>query len=413
MPWTQTDPGNERMKFEVAMQRGDLTMVEACRQFGISRKTGYKILHRQLALGPEGLRDLPRAPRTHPNQTSPDVEGAVLRVRKTYPTWGSKKILATLLRREPEGEWPARSTVDAILKRAGLVPPRKRRRMRHPSAPPHVDARAPNDVWTMDYKGWFRVGDGTRCDPLTINDAFSRASLVCRAMVAPKTDDVKKQLEGAFHRFGLPSAILSDNGTPFASAGIGGLSRLEDWMLRLGVQSIRIQPGKPEQNGKHERFHETLKAETASPPRATIGAQQNAFTRFQAIYNEERPHEALGMKLPAELYDFSPRQMPAKLPEHEYASDMELRRVRTDGSIKWAGKMLFVGEALEGEVVGLRQVEDDAWSLSLGPMRLATLHERSRVLVPTSPEEVSPMCPDTGAEDVEDGDGWAESEATP
>ena len=184
-------------------------------------------------------------------------------------------------------------------------------------------------------------------------------------------------------------------------------------MLRLGVQSIRIQPGKPEQNGKHERFHETLKAETASPPRATIGAQQNAFTRFQAIYNEERPHEALGMKLPAELYDFSPRQMPAKLPEHEYASDMELRRVRTDGSIKWAGKMLFVGEALEGEVVGLRQVEDDAWSLSLGPMRLATLHERSRVLVPTSPEEVSPMCPDTGAEDVEDGDGWAESEATP
>ena len=141
----------------------------------------------------------------------------------------------------------------------------------------------------------------------------------------------------------------------------------------------------------------TPKAETASPPRATIGAQQHVFTRFQAIYNEERPHEALGMKLPAELYDFSPRQMPAKLPEHEYASDMELRRVRTDGSIKWAGKMLFVGEALEGEVVGLRQVDDEAWSLSLGPMRLATLHERSRVLVPTSPEEVSPMCPDRSA----------------
>ena len=222
------------------MQRGWLTMVDACRQFGISRKTGYKILHRQQALGPEGLRDLPRAPRTHPNQTSPDVEGAVLRVRKTYPTWGSKKILATLLRREPEGDWPARSTVDAILKRAGLVPPRKRRRMRHPSAPPHVDARAPNDAWTMDYKGWFRVSDGTRCDPLTIHDAFSPASLVCRAMVAPKTDDVKKQLEDAFRRFGLPSAISSDNGTPFASAGIGGLSRLEDWMLRLSVKALRI-----------------------------------------------------------------------------------------------------------------------------------------------------------------------------
>ena len=153
-------------------------------------------------------------------------------------------------------------------------------------------------------------------------------------MVAPKNDDVKQQLEGAFHCFDLPSALLSDNGTPFASAGIDGLSRLLVWMLRLSVSSIRIEPGKPEQNGKHERFHETLKAETASPPRATIGAQQNAFASFREIYNEERPHEALGMKLPAELYDFSPRQMPAKLPEHQYASDMNLRRVRTDGSIK-------------------------------------------------------------------------------
>ena len=293
------------------------------------------------------------------------------------------------------------------------MPPRKRRTRRHPSAPPHVDAQRPNDVWSMDYKGWFRVGDGTRCDPLTINDAYSRVSLVCRAMVSPKTSDVKQRLEEAFWQFGLPRAILSDNGTPFASGGIGGLSRLSVWLLRLGVRSLRIEPGKPEQNGKHERFHETLKAETAMTPRATIGAQQAAFSRFQTIYNEERPHEALGMKVPAELYDFSPRRMPDKLPEHSYASDMELRRVRTDGSIKWAGKMLFVGEALEGEVVGLRQVTDDAWSLHLGPLALATLHERSRVLMPIASEEVSPMCPDSGAEDVGDEPDDAFAEATP
>ena len=413
MPWIQTDPVNERMKFFAAMQQGDLSMVDACRRFGISRKTGYKILHRVKDVGPDGLRDQPRAPHTHPNQTSAEVERAILCVRKTYPTWGSKKILAKLERGHPGAAWPARSTIDEILKRAGLVPPRKRRMRRHPSAPPHVDAQRPNEVWSMDYKGWFRVGDGTRCDPLTINDAYSRASLVCRAMVSPKTGDVKQRLEEAFWQFGLPRAILSDNGTPFASGGIGGLSRLSVWLLRLGVRSLRIEPGKPAQNGKHERFHETLKAETAMPPRATIGAQQAAFSRFQTIYNEERPHEALGMKVPAELYDFSPRRMPDKLPEHSYASDMELRRVRTDGSIKWAGKMLFVGEALEGEVVGLRQVTDDAWSMHLGPLALATLHERSRVLMPITPDEVSPMCPDSGGEDVCDEIDDEPAEATP
>jgi transposase InsO family protein len=202
-------------------------------------------------------------------------------------------------------------------------------------------------MWSMDYKGWFRVGDGTRCDPLTVNDVCSRASLVLRAMVGPKLPDVKRKLEEAFHEYGLPDHMLSDNGPPFASAGgLGRLSRLSVWLLRLGVMPVLIEPGHPEQNGRHERYHETLKAETASPPKATVRAQQGAFDRFRPVYNEQRPHEALGMRVPAEVYEPSQRQMPAKLPEHEYPAGFEVRCVRPNGTIRWTGDTPFVGEAL-------------------------------------------------------------------
>lgn len=382
MPWQETDPVNERMKFVVAMQKNDFSMVEACRRFGISRKTGYKLLARHREAGLEGLKDRSTAPRSHPNQASAEVEAAVLRVRKAHPTWGSKKILAVLDRNHPGDSWPARSTVDAILKRAGVVVPRAKRRRRQPSSPPVIDASRPNDAWSMDYKGWFRVGDGTRCDPLTVNDLCSRASLVCQAMVAPKLPDVKLRLEEAFWTFGLPSVMLSDNGPPFASTGLGRLSRLGVWLLRLGVLPVFIEPGRPDQNGRHERFHETLKAETASPPRATVRAQQTAFTYFRTEYNEERPHEALGMKVPGEVYELSPRQMPAVLPEHQYPPGFEVRRVRPDGSMKWAGKMLFIGEALAGEHVGIEQLDDRTRHLHLGPLRLGVIHERTKTVVP-------------------------------
>jgi putative transposase len=280
MPWTQTDRVLERQKFVKAILSGRATMTEACRQFGISRKTGYEVMARHAERGMAGLADASRAPKTHPNQSSPEVEGAVLRVRKAHPTWGSKKILAMLDRERPDKTWPARSTIDAILKRAGVVEPRGKRNRRQPSAPPFVEATAPNDVWSMDYKGWFRVGDGTRCDPLTVNDAFSRASLVCKAMVAPKLDDVRRRLEEAFDAYGLPRFMLSDSGPPFGSNGLGRLSRLGVWLVRIGVVPVLIEPGRPDQNGRHERFHETLKAETASPPSGSIRSQQAAFDRF-------------------------------------------------------------------------------------------------------------------------------------
>lgn len=245
-----------------------------------------------------------------------------------------------------------------------------------------VKANAPNDVWTIDYKGWFRVGDGTRCDPLTINDACSRLSLECRAMVSPKLEDVKRRLEATFWEFGLPTYMLSDNGPPFASQGLGHLSRLGVWLLRLGVQPVFIEPGHPEQNGRHERFHETLKAETATPPRSSIRAQQEAFRSFQREYNEERPHEALDMRVPADAYLTSTRSMPTSIADHEYADGIEPRRIRRDGSMKWDGELVFVGEAMAHELVGLEPIDEDRWHVHLGAMRLGVLHARSRTVLP-------------------------------
>jgi transposase InsO family protein len=382
MTWHSTDPVNERLKFVAAAQAGNSSMTDLCAEFGISRKTGYKILRRYEEEGPESLRDRSRAPRRHPNQTPPELEAAILRVRKAQPTWGSKKILAVLARDWAADELPARSTVDAVLTRAGVVRPRRRRSRRQPSFRPVVQAFSPNDVWSIDYKGWFRVGDGTRCDPLTLNDVFSRTSLECRAMVAPKLEDVKHRLESKFWELGLPKFILSDNGPPFGSRGLGRLSRLGVWLLRLGIQPIFIEPGHPEQNGRHERFHETLKAETATPPRASVRAQQAAFNRFKTYYNEERPHEALDMRTPSELYIPSEQSMPIPVPEHEYADAFRVRRIRRDGNMKWAGGYIFVGEAMAGELVGVEPVGDDHWHVHLGAMRLGVLHERARTVLP-------------------------------
>lgn len=386
MPWHQTDPVNERLKFVADAQRGHLSMTELCEKYGISRKTGYKLLSRYEADGPSGLSDRSRARLEHPNKTPGEVEAAILRVRGKHPTWGSKKIIAVLAREKPNVVLPARSTVDEILKRAGLVEPRTKRERRHEHAPPVAPCVAPNDLWSMDYKGWFRVADGTRCDPLTVNDGASRFSLDCRALVRPKTADVQHRLTLTFREFGLPNAFLSDNGPPFGSTGLAGFSRLSVWLVRAGVRPVLIEPGRPDQNGRHERFHETLKAETASPPRSTIRSQQAAFDRFQACYNDERPHEALDMKTPREVYKPSTRELPSKLEEHVYASDLEVRRVRPGGSIKWKRHEVFVGAAFEGELIGLDAVDECNWSVHLGPIEIGYLHDATRVVLPAWPE---------------------------
>lgn len=361
-------------------------MVQLCADFGISRKTGYKILRRYAEEGPSALSDRSRAPDRHPNQTPVAIEAAILRERKAHPTWGSKKLLCILERSWSAEDLPSRSTVDAILKRAGVVVPRRRRsRGSLERVRPVVAAVRPNDVWSIDYKGWFRVGNGTRCDPLTVNDVYSRASLECRALVAPKLEDVQYRLEVVFCELGLPRFMLSDNGPPFGSRGLGGLTRLSVWLLRLGVEPVFIQPGHPEQNGRHERFHQTLKAETANPPRASIRAQQAAFDRFTREYNEERPHESLGLRPPAELYTRSERDMPYHVPEHEYGDEFEVRRVRRDGSLKWKASNIFLGEAFAGELVGIKSTDSGHSRVHLGPVELGVIHERSRTVLPVGP----------------------------
>lgn len=387
MPWQETHVVNERVKFVSAAQSGEETMEALCRRFGVSRKTGYKLLERYLREGVDGLRDRSRAPRTHPNQLSPELEGLILRARRAHPTWGSKKLLVVLSEQWPAERLPARSTIDAVLRRAGAIEPRRTKRTRRPApSKPVIEAHEPNDVWSIDFKGWFRLGDGVRCDPLTVNDVFSRASLLCRAMVRPKLDDVRAQIERLFGKFGLPHYMLSDNGPPFGSNGLGGLSRLGVWLLRLGVRPVFIEPGRPEQNGRHERFHETLLFEAADPPRASLRAQQAAFDAFQREYNSVRPHEALGMRRPWELYRPSPRELPREAPAHEYGSGFETRSVRRDGSIKWKRGYVFVGEAMAHEMIGLESVDEGRWRLWLGPFELGMLHERSNSVVPLGRE---------------------------
>lgn len=390
MPWHETDVVNERVKFVAAAQSGSSSMSELCARFGVSRKTGYKLLRRYATQGLDGLRDLSRAPKTHPNRVSAQVEALILRARKARPTWGSKKLLVVLRKQCASEDLPARSTIDAVLKRSGLVKGRRTRVRRQPSWPPRVEALAPNDVWSIDYKGWFRVRDGARCDPLTVNDVYSRASLECRALVAPKLEDVRSRLEVLFRKHGLPKAILSDNGPPFGSSGLGRLSRLGVWLLRLGVQPIFIEPGRPDQNGRHERFHETLKCECASPPRASIRAQQAAFDEFRRRYNDERPHEALGMRTPSELYRPSARKLPPSLPEHVYPAGIETRRAHHDGSIQVGGRYVFVGQAFAYELVGLVPIDDERWYVYLGPMRLGVLHQRAKTVTPLHDAEVCP-----------------------
>ena len=274
MPWKETCPMKERSRFVVEQESGRYAMAELCRIFGISRETGYKWVERYKAEGPPGLQDRSRAPRCHPNAVPEEVEAVILETRAAYPTWGPKKLRAWLQTHRPEEGWPAGSTIGEILERHGLTVPRKKRRRTPPYTEPFAACAGPNAVWCMDFKGWFRTGDGVRCDPLTISDAFSRYVLRCQALSDMREERVRPLCEAAFREFGLPWAIRTDNGSPFASRGIAGLSRLSVWWLRLGIVPERIEAGHPEQNGRHERMHRTLKAETASPPAPTVRGQR-------------------------------------------------------------------------------------------------------------------------------------------
>ena len=384
MPWKETCRVDERERFaKMYLETGAMSAL--CREFGISRKAGYKWVGRYCDEGTDGLVDRSRKPLSSPTAVEEWMIDGLVRARKLYPFFGPRKLRAVIVARNPGVEIPAPSTIGEILRKHGLVRPRKRRRGVPPATQPFGHCSAPNDVWCTDFKGHFPVGDGLRCYPLTLTDAESRYLLRCDGVTTPDEPTVKPLFESAFREFGLPSGMRSDNGPPFASTGIARLSRLAVWWVRLGIRLERIEPGHPEQNGRHERMHRTLKEETASPPEVSLSRQQRSFDRFRHRFNDERPHEALGQVTPASVYTHSLRPFPEKLPELEYPDDRELRRVQSNGAIRWRGHSLFLAQCLETEVVGLKEVDLHRWKIYFGPVFLGLLDERSRtpkVVVP-------------------------------
>ncbi len=382
MPWRETQVMEERVRFVQELRSGDWTMTDICRRFGISRKTGYKYLARYVIHGLKGLKDWSRAPHRQGRQVPEDIESEVLALKKRHRTWGAPKLRDWFLHDDPDQKWPATSTIHRILERHGLVRRRRRRRRAVPSEEPLGHAQAPNEVWCADFKGWFRTQDGNRCDPFTVTDAYSRYSLCCRSVEKTDFSNVQRVLKRAFQEYGLPQALRTDNGAPFSARSIAGLSRFAVWLVYLDVRIERIEPGEPQQNGRHERFHLTLKQDTASPPARTLRGQQRRFNRFQEEYNEDRPHESLGGRPPGAVYASSPRSYPRLLRELEYPSDFLVRKITSPGRFKLHGASYFVSEVLLGECVGLDQRSDRHWAVHFGPLELGVLDTVKRKLLP-------------------------------
>jgi transposase InsO family protein len=386
MPWTETCTMDERLSFIAAHLRGEAGHSELCRAYGISRKTGYKWLARWREDPGAGLADRSHAPRTCPHALPDAIAGPVLDLRRARPHWGPKKLKAALERRHPDRRWPAASTIGDLLRREGLVAPGGRRRpapLPGP-APAFAAVEAPHALWCLDFKGWFRTRDGTRCDPLTVTDAYSRTLLAC-TIVAPTAEGVGPVLEALFARHGLPGALRSDNGPPFACPRApGGLTRLSAGWLRRGIRLERIAPGRPGQNGRHERLHRTLKAETAMPPAESPALQQARFDAFRRDYNTERPHEALGGATPASRLGAARGRplLEGEPPEPIYDADHAVRRVRSNGEIKWGGRRVFVSEALAGELVGVTETVDGAWLVRFCALPVGLIDPRTARLRP-------------------------------
>lgn len=377
MPWIETGRMDQRLRFVYDFDTCRYTMTELCELYGISRKTGYKWAARYAREGPEGLRDRSRAPHHCPHRTDPWCEEKLVEERLRHPRWGPRKLLARLRRQYPDRPWPADSTGGEILKRHGLVEPRPRRRKRSTISKPYIDAREPNELWTVDFKGDFCTGDRSRCYPLTVQDYASRYLLGCTSRRSTARQGVQPVLRAHFEEYGLPEMILSDTGAPFGAArSPRRLSRLSVWWIKLGIQPVFIQPASPQQNGSHERLHRTLKAETARPPASSLVRQQARFERFQAEYNTERPHESLEMKYPAEVYRPSPRAYPDPVPEVEYPGHFELRRVDKKGTFYRKDRKIFLSEIFEGETIGLEEIDDGLWSVYFSHVLLGRYDER-------------------------------------
>jgi transposase InsO family protein len=383
MPWKETCAVEQREQFIRLWLSGRYSKTALCEQFGISRPTGDKWIYRHTEFGMAGLVDRSCAPLTHPNAVDALTCEQIVQTKLLRPSWGPKKLLDLLRQKHPERSWPADSTGGEILKRAGLVKPKRHRRTVPADNQPFAHCDAANTVWSVDFKGDFRLGDGKRCYPLTISDNYSRYVLACQGVLRPSGQMVRPWFERTFRDYGLPYSIRSDNGSPFASKALGGLSALSKWWIDLGIRPERIEPGRPDQNGRHERMHRSLKAWLGKSS-SNLNVQQERLNEFRREYNEERSHEALDRRTPAMLYRGSQRDYPPIIKPAEYGSEMTVRQVRSSGEIKWRGQRLYVSEVLAGEPVGMEPSDDGVWNLYYRFHSLGQLDDRTRKIVPAT-----------------------------
>jgi putative transposase len=382
MPWKENRTMDLRVQLIQDYNEGE-SIAALAEIYQIARKTVYKWLARHEAEGAAGLADRSRVPLHSPGRLTEEVIARIVAARQRW-RWGPRKLRVKLAAADPQIDWPAESTIGEVLKRAGLTDRRKPRVRTPPYARPFAAVAAANQTWCADFKGWFRTADGTRCDPLTITDAHSRYLLRCH--ITPKADGahVAAVFDACFREHGLPLVIHTDNGSPFASRAPGGLSRVSMEWVKLGIVPERSRPASPQDNGRHERMHSTLKQATLRPPERTPRRQQEAFDRFQREYNFERPHESLQDRTPASCYTASCRPMPRRTPELDYGDDLVVRRVSAQGSLKMNGERSFISEIFAHQWLGLRALDGRYYEVLYGPVRLGFLdthqHEFHRAL---------------------------------
>lgn len=381
MPWMETDPVTERRRFIVEAQGGLFSHAELCRRHSISRQKGYKWLERYEVEGPDGLLDRSHRPMSCPHATPAYVLQAAFELRRARPRWGAGKIIGHLETLHPNWPMPARQVLHKHFVREGLVKKRRRSRKQPHPGKPTAPFEAPNSIWSADFKGHFKTLDGVYCYPLTVQDGCSRFLLGCQGLGGTTYVGARRVFTRVFHEFGLPERIRTDNGVPFASMALGRLSRLSVWWIKLGIVPDLIEPASPHQNGRHERMHKDLKAETTIPPAANRSAQQRRFNTFRKDFNEVRPHEAHGQRPPASVYEPSKRTMPSKLQPPEYPAHYEVRKVSTNGGIRWHSAWVNVSHLLGGELIGLEEVADGVWAVHFGPVALGWLHLRRSVIL--------------------------------
>ena len=378
MPWKEINPMDQRVLFVADYLREQYNFSQLCARYSVSRKTGYKWVERYLDSGVDGLGERSRRPLSQPTQVPYAIREAIVQLRGSRATeLGPKKIQASLRTRFPDQPVPSVSTIYNVLKRAGLVVPRRTRARVARSGALTADIAEPNGLWSADFKGQFRTGQGQWCYPLTVMDHASRYLLCCQSLPGTQGAPTRAAFERLFRHYGLPERLRTDNGVPFASLGTAGLSRLSIWWIHLGIIPERITPGRPQQNGRHERMHRTLKRAVTDPPAASLDAQQRSFERFRAHYNTERPHESLGQRTPASVYQLSPRPYPRRLPELAYPSYMHTHRVCESGLIYWNAWRIYVGYLLAGDLVGVEAVDDGVWAVHFGPVLLGRIDART------------------------------------